>query len=1160
MIGEYLGPYRIVSVMGEGGTGRVYRGVDRYDVCAAIKTPKGNSTLERDALRRETAALARLAEFRHPGVVSFITSGTARSGGLPWYAMELVDGRDLVTYRDELWSGSRASDNQTDSQLLPTTMGPSATSFATATTLSVFDQVAERRCERQLPKLSPVLANRSLQKILRLTALLADALDFLHSEGLVHGDLSARNVLVQNGSDQPVLVDFGTSFEAQAAGVARDVTHVRSLYATEAYMAPERKSDSVLDARCDLYALGCVMYELLTNVRPQVRHGSQTRAPSALVTDISPELDQLVMALLAPDPLERRGHALDVARAVREMLEKSEANPLPPKPPRRSARLYRARLIGRARELRRLTQLVTEARDGRGRLVVIQGESGIGKTRLSNELAAFASVNAFRVISSMCRQPDVERNVGSRNLEPFFPFLAHVSDCCADVDPGFAGLYKQHACFLQPFAPEVLIGVEPAIDPSSMSHEQARIRAARALGQLLLLCAQNRPLMLIIDDLQWADDFTLEVLAHESMEYTHSRLLIVATMRDEQAQRVRDALSTQVALCITLERLTAGQIRTMAGDMLGAASTPESLAPFLFRNSDGNPFFAAEYLRAALLGGLLERSAHDAGWTFHTHEQLNLPSSLEELLDLRLEGLSRAALSSLQLGAVLGSEFEVAELAALPESMGLKLELALDELVSRQLLEWVAPGRYRFVHSKIREAQELAIAPNEKRRLHRLAAMHLASQENQASVDEGRLGLHWLQAGEPQLALPLLDAAARAAMSAHEPGRAAEYSRLALVELSNLGIAQQELPALLCSLLEVHADALLALAQHTAAREHYQRVAELEREPLARARLFRKLGTSHSIQHQYDEAQVWLERASEALGDPSAQRDGGHHEYIEIQIRRLEQLYFARRIGEHTAQLIRELSPVVEVHGQPAQRCHFGVGAACELAARQRYAWNDEALLLARRAATAGETAGALNQLALAQLTVGFLLMPGTRNHCQEGIDWLLRAEVNARLLGDNTLLCRVLTYQAITRLRLGDEKSLAASLSELFEAAQTAQLPPYVALNQACEAWLLWRTERSPRAEELANRAITMWDAHPHVFPFQWPATLTLLDILCAQDRPQEMPVLMERLLKPEQQQLPQELCMRLERALQARDSSMRAFAAACSDVMACAERLHFC
>jgi hypothetical protein len=420
-----------------------------------------------------------------------------------------------------------------------------------------------------------------------------------------------------------------------------------------------------------------------------------------------------------------------------------------------------------------------------------------------------------------------------------------------------------------------------------------------------------------------------------------------------------------------------------------------------------------------------------------------------------------------------------------------------------------------------------------------------------------------LQAGEHDLALPLLEEAAHAAMNAHAPGRAAELARVALAELETLSAPeQQRLQGAQSSLLEVRGDALLALAQHHEAREQYSAALALAAtdRPIVRARLYRKLGVSCSTLHEYAEAQQWLELASQALGSPNAAVSGSYEEYIEIQIRRVQQLYFARNVGPHTADLIRELKPIVEQYGAPAQRCFFGVGAACELAARMRYAWNPEAIELAHLAAQAGEGSGSLDQLTLAQLTVGFLLMAGAHADCVDALDWLTRSERNARTLGDNTLLCRVLAYQAIVRLRLREERALRATLSELGDCAQTAQLPPYVALSHACEAWLVWRVDGSMRAEELATRALAIWDAHPRVFPFQWPAAFTLLEVRVTQENTPELPGLLERLQRPDQQELPEQLTQQLQHALQLRAAERRTFLDACAAVVVCARRLRYC
>jgi serine/threonine protein kinase len=205
-ISETIGPYRITGLIGSGGMGAVYRCVhpDR-DTAVAIKTvPLPHESLL-PAIRREIHALRKL---RHPGIVRILDSGT--NDGIPWYAMELLGQRSMADFRDELWAS-----------------GPPAPG--------------------------------RLREALTILRRLCEPLAYLHGEGMVHGDIKPENVLL--GADRrPVLIDLGL-LTAFGEHPSRDALDTRLHGAgSAAYMAPEQIEGEPVDARADLYAVGCVLY------------------------------------------------------------------------------------------------------------------------------------------------------------------------------------------------------------------------------------------------------------------------------------------------------------------------------------------------------------------------------------------------------------------------------------------------------------------------------------------------------------------------------------------------------------------------------------------------------------------------------------------------------------------------------------------------------------------------------------------------------------------------------------------------------------------------------------------------------------------------------------------------------------------------------------
>jgi serine/threonine protein kinase len=351
---ETIGPYRILELLGAGSAGVVYR-AERGEggPQAAVKTVRLPREAMVDSLRREIHALARL---RHPGIVRILDEGLHE--GVPWYAMELVEGGRTL----------RA-----------------------------------RLSEGPLP----------LSAALSLARRLCTPLAFLHGEGLVHRDLKPENVLVRarDGAQardvgRPVLMDFGVSARFIGQSGRETLQIGEGLTGTVAYMAPEQIRGEPVDARADLYSLGCVLYELVTHQVPfhgktlaqlvRQHMGEEPVAPSQRVAGIDPRLDELVLRLLAKSPRDRYGHAGAVADALAGLGAESIDGDRESKP---RSYLYRPGFAGRDRPLHIMTELVARLENGAGGVVSISGESGVGKTRLLIELARQTAKLGIQVFS-----------------------------------------------------------------------------------------------------------------------------------------------------------------------------------------------------------------------------------------------------------------------------------------------------------------------------------------------------------------------------------------------------------------------------------------------------------------------------------------------------------------------------------------------------------------------------------------------------------------------------------------------------------------------------------------------------------------------------------------------------------------------------------------
>ncbi|MFN7976404.1 MAG: serine/threonine-protein kinase [Acidobacteriota bacterium] len=378
-----IGAYRILETLGAGGMGTVHRAEHRLTgEIVALKTVRARSPEAFAAIRREIAALARLD---HPGIVRIRAEGVHE--GSPWYAMDLLP---WPTLRRRVFADAERS---LDEATAPTEILRSHF-WTMALTPPAAPRASPGGGRRRPPGSRRGIDRGDLDLILTLAARLAGALSYLHGEGIVHRDLKPENVLVGPG-DGPVLVDFG--LWSTGSGSGKDsLDPGGDIAGTAAYMSPEQARGEMADARSDLYALGCILFELLT-ARPVFDARSsfdmlghhlraEPRAPGARTKGIPPALDELVIALLSKDPRRRPGFAADVEEALVRLGARREERPAP----RAAFHLHRPSLRGRRDALDRAMDLVLSGRRGKGALLLVDGSSGMGRTRFANEVGSRA--------------------------------------------------------------------------------------------------------------------------------------------------------------------------------------------------------------------------------------------------------------------------------------------------------------------------------------------------------------------------------------------------------------------------------------------------------------------------------------------------------------------------------------------------------------------------------------------------------------------------------------------------------------------------------------------------------------------------------------------------------------------------------------------------
>ncbi len=860
------GPYHLLEPLGHGGMGIVYRAEHtQTGAQVALKMIKVANAGMLRGFRREIHTLARI---RHEGIVEILDQGIL--DGLPWYAMELVEGVSLANYVPARRTEAPTID-LADTVILS---GPMAAGEKGGNAL---EQASPRAAGSG--EVRPRTSLAELMPILTLLRRLCQPLAYLHGEGIVHGDLKPENIIIRNGHT-PVLLDFGVTSQF-AGNLSWEGTRIEAgMAGTVPYMAPEQAQGEMVDARADLYSLGCILFELVVGRPPFADSSafqviwSHVNAPppvmSDLVEGVPQELDDLALRLLEKRPQNRIGYADDVAAAL---VRLGAGQDPPSREPEPKPYLYQARLAGRSDQLTTLAERLDACEASQGQTVLVCGESGVGKTRLVLEFSRAASKREAIVLTGECRRGS------ARPLQGLARPLRMLSDRCREKGRIEADrLLGARGKLLALYEPSIaeLSGQDAFPMPAAIPPAAARKRLFSYLAGTLSALSEQGTVLLIVEDLQWADELTvgfLEALAASSV-LQDSALLVIGTYRaDVEPERLRALKKAPGIDVLELSSLAPAAVAEMVGDMLAHIPAPQVFSRFVAQQSGGNPFYVAEYLQTAVLEGLLRRD-HDGFWQLEpeddpeaaerAYSQLPLPRTLRHLVARRIQALEGSVKALLETLCVLGRE-TTSSLAAV--ASGLPTEELYDgisELLRLQILDEMGES-LRFTHDHLRDVAYQALPPDRRANLHRSVAA--AMEELPATERELRmaeLAHHWVEAVEESRARSYYLAAARRAKDRYAHAEAEEhylaYFRLQ-PDITHQSIAaRNELGRDVLGIQGRHDD---AIAQYEQAWEESQFIGDRD----AEAEALECLGRVHYTRGAMELARSFYEEALRIVSD-----------------------------------------------------------------------------------------------------------------------------------------------------------------------------------------------------------------------------------------------------------------------------------------------------
>jgi tetratricopeptide (TPR) repeat protein len=701
--GRTLSQYEIVEQLGGGGMGVVYKALDRrLQRFVALKFLPPWFGAEREPKLRFLQEAKTIASLDHPNICSVLEVEELEDGQL-FMAMPFYEGETL---REKITRG-------------------------------------------------PLAIGRAFDYASQIAAGLAHA----HAAGVVHRDIKPANIVVTAG-DRIRILDFGVAKVSDW-----NLTRTGAVLGTLSYMSPEQACGDPVDQRTDLYALGAVLYEMLTG-RPPFQAGSpealyfaiQHRDPSdvrALRPEVSPAQAAVVRRLLEKEPFRRYGDARELAAALEGMSLDPDSDAPYPDP---SA--SRAHQVGRDAELARLRELLRFACRGERQLAFVVGEPGIGKSTLVEMFLDRVGGGHMRIGRGQCLD---QRGAG----EPYMPVFEALGRLCRER--GGAELLA----VLERHAPTWLAQMPSVLDATQLEAVQRRAfgatrdRMLREMVEALDALTVGAPLLLLLEDLHWSDPSTLDLLTALAHRPEPAQLLVLGTYRpgdapDRLAGLVRTLRSQERCDLIALDAWTEADAHAYLASRCAPGAPPSDLADLILRRTGGHPLFVRSLMDEWQETGALVRDG--AEWRLVgslEHLARTIPESLRASIEQRIDGLSPAHQELLEAASAAGAEFEVAAVGAALDVDDEALEIQLRQLAcqgwvtaSPSAAEWpdgTLTARYAFGHHLHQELFYSRLSLPRRFRLHERIGRRLETgYQERAAERAGELAMHFSRARDDE--------------------------------------------------------------------------------------------------------------------------------------------------------------------------------------------------------------------------------------------------------------------------------------------------------------------------------------------------------------------------------------------------------------------------
>ena len=592
-------------------------------------------------------------------------------------------------------------------------------------------------------------------EILSIVSQVADALIVVHAAHIIHRDINPNNIIFNRDTGEAQLIDFGIATQLDRQSQAG--RPLEKIEGTLAYLSPEQtgRTSIEVDYRTDFYALGATLYHLLTGRPPFVETDARNlltavlsgvpTAASTLQPSVPAVLSDIVGKLLHKAPEDRYQSAYGILRDLQRCAEL-----LTPDGNITAFRLaefdnrerleLRQRLYGREAEVLALQDVYQRAQMGTRQLALLHGVSGAGKTSLVGMLKPALAQHSALYLSGKF---DV-----LRQHIPFSAFSQAIHDLTRQIfanNPDVVAAWRQRISHAVGRLGQALVDIAPTLElllgPQEplavVPPEQTQNRLLRVLSQFVQTLCVNQPLVLFLDDLQWADAGTLTLLGEIlCAPDACGGLLVIGSYRSNEIDAGHAltlflrglARDFSAVTSIELSALTVDAVRALVADALHTQDSA-ALADLVFQRTGGNPLFAAELLRHLNAQKLVTYDLHRAQWTWDLRRiaAQQVSDNIVGLLTAKVADLPQASRLLLGRAACMGDRIAVQQVAAAQDTLAQPVAEALWPAAQAGLLLALDDGyesgnglpmHYRFAHDRVHQACYESLSPEERQLEH----------------------------------------------------------------------------------------------------------------------------------------------------------------------------------------------------------------------------------------------------------------------------------------------------------------------------------------------------------------------------------------------------------------------------------------------------------